>query len=109
MKLNGSSVNSSSENKPIILTLPIGIDSLSGKNISVDGVRPIVNVSNIIGGLAKKVSATDDHTDTIMKFKIQESNVCSENVEGDAEEYEEGSFVNLSVRNDGMYVCFWVC
>ena len=92
-----------------VLTLPVGADSLGGvKNITVDGVKPVINVS-FVNETVKKVFAVDDDSGiTVMKYKIQASDSCSATVPDDSLNYSEGDNVTLNKSTyNNKYVCFW--
>ena len=106
--LNGSSVNSTN-GKPSILTLLVGVNSFGGnRDIVIDTKKPEITVSPITGEETKMVSADDDEMNTTMSYRIQSSNNCDLEIPSDVLNYIEGHVIDLDKEEyNRKYVCFW--
>ena len=105
-----STITTVSNNKPANTNLPTGSESLSGvKDLLIDGMKPVITVSDVLGFTSKTVSATDeDITSTTMKYFIQSSPECDNNPHPESTEYTESVVLTLKKEDyNGKHACFW--
>ena len=111
LKLNGSTIlDEDSVSVSLDLVGLTNESSLAGNNnLTIDGVKPVVNMGPLVGRSIKNILVTDDDPSiTEMWYAIHSSNTCPTSIPQNAVSYKEGVILLFNdPALEGKHLCFY--